>query len=60
MCLPLPALYRKTLAVLVFSPIAAVATIYTAKLDEDYGLSGAINTVSIMISVVIITALLST
>ncbi|MCC8126188.1 MAG: AEC family transporter [Clostridiales bacterium] len=50
--LPLPLIYRQTLAILAFSPITSAALPYTAELKGDTGLSSAMNSISIMISIV--------
>ena len=49
--LPMPLEYRQTLAILVFAPIASSAPAFTADLKEDIGLSSALNSVSILISI---------
>lgn len=56
--LPLGLEYRQTLAILVFSPIASAAPAFTADLKEDFGLSSAVNSISIVISIVCIVAVL--
>ena len=56
--LPLPLEYRQTLAVLVFSPIAAAAPAFTGDLKGDIGLASAVNSISIIISMVMITTVL--
>ena len=56
--LPLPLEYRQTLAVLVFSPIASAAPAFTGEMKGDIGLSSAINSLSIVISMVLITTVL--
>ncbi|MBQ1396763.1 MAG: AEC family transporter [Eubacterium sp.] len=53
--LPLPLEYRQPLVILLLSPIGSAATAYTAELKGDYGLSSAINSMSILISIVLIT-----
>lgn len=57
--LPFEQEIRRTLAVLAFSPIASVAPAFTAELKEDVGLSSAINSISIVISIPCIVAILS-
>ncbi len=47
------------LALLVFSPIASAAPPFTAELENDFGLSSAVNSVSILVSIVCITVLLT-
>lgn len=55
--LPLEA--RLALVILVFSPPCTSAPAFTAELGEDVGLSGAINSISTVISVVVIISILS-
>lgn len=55
--LPLEA--RLALVILVFSPPTTSAPAFTEELGEDVGLSGAINSISTVISVVIIISILS-
>lgn len=52
--LPMPLEYRQTLAILVFAPVASSAPAFTADLKEDIGLSSAVNSVSILISIICI------
>lgn len=54
--LPMPLEYRQTLAILVFAPIASAAPAFTADLKGDIGLSSAINSMSILISICCIVA----
>lgn len=56
--LPLPLEYRQALALLVFSPIGSAVPAFTADLKGDIGLSSAVNSVSIIISIVCIVAVL--
>lgn len=56
--LPFDLFVRQTLVILAFSPIGSAIPVYTAELEEDVGLSSAINSVAIVISIVIIVALL--
>lgn len=49
--LPMPLEYRQTLAILVFAPIASAAPAFTADLKGDIGLSSAVNSISILISI---------
>lgn len=49
---------RKTLVILCFAPIGSAVPVFTAELKEDVGLSSAINSISIVISIVIIVTLL--
>ncbi len=57
--LPLPLEMRQALAVLAFSPIASAAPAYTEELKGDVGLSSAINSISIVISIICIVTVLS-
>lgn len=57
--LPFPAEMRITLAVLLFSPIGSVVPAFTSELKEDVGLSSAINSISIICSLVIMVTLLT-
>lgn len=50
--------YRKALAILVFSPISSSSPAFTADLKSDIGLSSAINSISILISIVCIVSVL--
>lgn len=57
--LPLPLEYRQALVLTFLGPIASAAPAFTAEMKSDYGLSSAINSISILISIVlIVTALL--
>ena len=56
--LPFSLEYRKALAVLVFSPIAAAAPAFTADLKGDINLASAVNSLSIIISMFCITCVL--
>lgn len=47
------------LVVLMFAPIGTAVPVFTRELGEDEGLSSAINSVSIIISIVIIVTLLT-
>lgn len=49
---------RQTLAILVFAPVSGVATLYTRMLGENFELSAVINSLSIIISIVIMSTLL--
>lgn len=53
--LPFPIEYRRTLAILAFSPISSAAPAFTAEADEDFGLASALNSISILISIAAIT-----
>ena len=50
---------RQTLVILAFSPIGSAVPAFTAEMKSDVGLSSAINSISILISIVIIVTLLS-
>lgn len=50
---------RQVLAVLMFSPIASAAPAFTAELGEDVGLSSAVNSISIVCSIVCMVITLS-
>ncbi len=56
--LPFDVEIRQALVILAFSPIGSAVPIFTAELKEDVGLSSAINSVAILISIVIIVILL--
>lgn len=56
--LPFQHEYRQALAILAFSPIASAAPAFTADLKGDIGLSSAVNSISIVISIVLITGTL--
>lgn len=56
--LPFPLEYRQTLAILTFAPIASAAPAFTATLKGDIGLSSAINSISIVISIFCIVGVL--
>lgn len=56
--LPFGLEYRQALVLLFFSPIASAAPAFTADLKGDVGLSSAINSVSILLSIVCIVGLL--
>ena len=57
--LPLSLEVRKTLVLLAFAPIGAAVPGFTAELKEDVGLSSAINSVCIVISIIIMVVLLA-
>lgn len=57
--LPFPLEARQALVILAFSPIGSAVPAFTNELKGDVGLSSAINSISILISIVIIVALLS-
>lgn len=56
--LPLSLEIRQTLAILAFSPIASAAPAFTGELGGDTGLSSAINSISIVISLISIVCVL--
>lgn len=56
--LPFRLEYRQALAILALSPIASSSPAYTGDLKGDIGLSSAVNSISIVVSVVLITAAL--
>jgi predicted permease len=58
-CLPFALEVRQTLVILVFSPPGSVVPAFTGELGEDVGLSAAINSVSILLSIATIVALLA-
>lgn len=57
--LPVPLEIRQPLVILLFSPIASAAPAFTAELGEDVGLASAVNSISIICSIVCIVVLLS-
>ena len=57
--LPFSIEIRQTLAILAFSPIASIVPAFTAELKEDVGLSSAINSMSIIISIVCMVVVMS-
>ena len=56
--LPFELEIRQALVILAFAPIGSAIPVFTAELKGDVGLSSAINSVAIVISIVIIVALL--
>lgn len=56
--LPFELEVRQALVILAFAPIGSAVPVFTAELKGDVGLSAAINSVAIVISIVIIVALL--
>lgn len=56
--LPFSAEIRKTLVLLVFSPIGSAVPAFTGELKSDVGLSSAINSISIVCSIVFMVLLL--
>ncbi|MBE6931466.1 MAG: AEC family transporter [Clostridia bacterium] len=49
---------RQVLAMVCLSPVSSAAVAYTGKLDNDVGTAGVVNSLSIVISVICITALM--
>ena len=56
--LPFALEVRQALVILAFSPIGSAVPVFTAELKGDVGLSSAINSIAILISIVIIVLLL--
>lgn len=56
--LPFPLEIRQPLVILAFSPIGSAVPAFTEELKGDVGLSSAINSISIIISIVIMVALM--
>ena len=56
--LPIGLEYRQALVILAFSPIASSSPAYTGLIEGDVGLASAINSLSIVISLVLITGAL--
>ena len=56
--LPFALEVRQALLILAFSPIATAAPAFTAEMDGDVGLSSAVNSISIVVSIVIIVGIL--
>lgn len=57
--LPFDLEVRQTLVILAFSPIGSAVPVFTAELNGDVGLSSAINSISIVISICVYVVLLS-
>ena len=57
--LPFALEVRQALVILAFSPIGSAVPGFTGELKGDVGLSSALNSITIIISIVIIVALLS-
>lgn len=57
--LPFDLEVRQTLVILLFSPISSIVPAFTSDLGDDVGMSSAINSISIVCSIVIIIGLLS-
>ena len=56
--LPLPLMYRQALVIPFLGPIGSSAPAFTARLNGDYELASAVNSFSILISIVLIIAAL--
>jgi predicted permease len=56
--LPVPSVYRPALIIPFLGPVATAAPAFTAQLNGDYELASAINSFSILISILLITAAL--
>lgn len=52
--LPFPLEYRQALVILFLSPVASAAPAYTAEMKGNYGLASAINSFSIVTSIILI------
>lgn len=57
-CVPFPLEVRQVLVILVFGPIAAMAPVFTERCNGNVALASMINSLSIIISTVVITMLL--
>jgi predicted permease len=57
-CLPFDLQVRQALALLAVSPIGTAVPVFTAELKEDAGLSSAINSIAIVISIVLMVSML--
>lgn len=57
-CLPFALEIRQALMILVFSPIASAAPAFTGDINGDVGLSSAVNSISIIMSIVFIVSIL--
>jgi hypothetical protein len=56
--LPVPSVYRPALLIPFLGPIATAAPAFTAQLKGDYELASAVNSTSILVSIVLITVVL--
>ncbi len=56
--LPFDLEIRQALVILAFSPIGSAVPVFTAQLEGDVGLSSAVNSIAIVVSIVIIVGLL--
>ena len=59
-CLPFDRITRLVLVIMFFSPIGSTAPAFTGEVKGDVGLASAVNSVSIIISIVIIVTLMVT
>ena len=57
-CIPIAEELRKALAIVIFSPITVLSLIFTDKMDGDIELAGFANSLSIVISMFVMTALM--
>ena len=57
--LPFPLEVRQALVILAFSPIGSAVPPFTAELEGDVGLSSAVNSTAILISIIINVVLLN-
>lgn len=58
-CTPFPLEARQTLALCIFAPISAMAPAFTDQAGCDVALSGLVNTLSIMVSIVVIMTMMT-
>ena len=56
--LPFGIEYRQALAILALSPMSSAAPAFTGNLDSDVGLASAVNSISVVISTVLMTGTL--
>lgn len=56
--IPIPENWKKVLVIMFLSPVSGAAPAYTAKLKSDYGFASALNSFSIIISIILITLFL--
>ena len=54
-CTPFPLVIRQVLALVVFSPVSALAPIFTARCGGDIGLAGFAGSISIILSIAAMT-----
>ena len=57
--LPVPPVYRKALIIPFLGPVSNAAPAFTAQMQGDYELASAVNSVSILISIVLIISALA-